>query len=101
VDVYRDKAMGAYIGGAIENANRDYFWYPKLEPLDRIAKGNVSPEDAGWDAPQGGGAAWRTPVGILNPGNPRNAAGMRIQSPLRSVPGWVRSTVNRVSLQTG
>lgn len=54
----------------IQNANRDYFWYPKLEPLERIRSGVVSAEDAGYDAPQGGGAAWWTPIGILNAGDP-------------------------------
>ncbi len=58
----------------IEHANRDYFWYPKLEPLDRIERGEVDPKDAGMDAPQGGGAAWWTPVGILHAGDPEGAA---------------------------
>jgi ADP-ribosylglycohydrolase len=58
----------------IEHANRDYFWYPKLEPLDRIARGEVEPAEAGWDAPQGGGAAWWTPLGILHGGDPAGAA---------------------------
>ncbi len=58
----------------IAHANRDYFWYPKLEPLNRIQKGEVSAEDAGMDAPQGGGAAWWTPIGILHAGDPKGAA---------------------------
>ncbi len=56
------------------HVNRDYFWFPKLEPLDRIKRGEVDPEEAGQEAPQGGGAAWWAPIGILNAGNPKRAA---------------------------
>jgi ADP-ribosylglycohydrolase len=50
-------------------------WYPPMvEPLRRIERGEVTADECGLTSPQGGGAGWWTPIGIIHRGHPDSAA---------------------------
>jgi hypothetical protein len=55
-------------------------WPPEmLEPLERIRRGETPPETAGEAHKPGGGLGWWTPIGIVNLGKPKKAAGEMIR----------------------
>ncbi len=58
----------------LANADFNMWWPPMTEPLRAIERGEVTPENAGLSHPQGGGAGWWTPIGILHAGDPSGAA---------------------------
>jgi hypothetical protein len=57
-----------------DNADFDKWWDPMIEPLRRVERGEAAAEEAGLDNPQGGGAGWWTPIGIIHAGDPGKAA---------------------------
>jgi ADP-ribosylglycohydrolase len=58
----------------LDNADFRYWWPPMVEPLRRIERGDVTPEQAGLEFREGGGIGWWTAAGILHAGDPRPAA---------------------------
>ncbi len=58
----------------MQHADFDKWWDPMVEPLRRIDRGEVAAEEAGMANPQGGGAGWWTPIGIIRAGDPQKAA---------------------------
>jgi ADP-ribosylglycohydrolase len=58
----------------LANADFSMWWPPMAEPLRAIERGDAMPEKDGLSHPQGGGAGWWTPIGVLHAGDPAGAA---------------------------
>jgi hypothetical protein len=58
----------------VEHARFERWWQPPVRLLRRIAAGEVGIDDAARENPQGGGAGWWTPIGLVSAGRPAQAA---------------------------
>ena len=58
----------------LEHAEFPNWWRVAVRPLERIEKGEVSPEEAGLNHRQGGGGGWWQPVAMLYAADPGRAS---------------------------
>jgi ADP-ribosylglycohydrolase len=65
---------GSFAPWLLENAEFSNWWRVAVRPLDRISKGEVSPEEAGLNHKQGGGGGWWQPVAMLYAADPKKAS---------------------------